>query len=383
MLAKMTNTAKDNEMINYLISVYKQKSIENPNDYRINVKLGHLYGLIFDYPQSEKQYRKAITKSPYGVYSPYFGLANLYVKEKKYKKALAIVKRLENKDYKPLLITKGDFYINVGDSYWNDGDYENAVKYYKVAFFFYKKTDSQKKEIAINGIIDCYNKISDKYYKNNKHKEAVESLETAILYKETAIIYYKLALLYREFDLVKACEYMEKTYKIDPALINYDIYEEILIGLANYYYVNGKDIEKELYLHKLKAIKNFQKRYVITEKDVRINITKLKYKSNWLSTKYNLDVTFNIANDSKYDFNTLYLIVKLKYDDKEKELFSEKLYSKKNPLKPRKESTEYNIKYSYTDKDEIFGAKKLSLDFYAGKKENMRKIPIYSVEIKK
>ena len=84
-----------------------------------------------------------------------------------------------------------------------------------------------------------------------------------------------MALLYREFDLVKACEYMEKTYKIDPALINYDIYEEILIGLANYYYVNGKDIEKELYLHKLKAIKNFQKRYVITEKDVRINITKL------------------------------------------------------------------------------------------------------------
>lgn len=388
MLARISNTAKDNELIGFLITKYSQKAAENPGDYTINVRLGGLYELLFSYDQAEEQYKKAISKSPYGVYTPFFGLANLYIKKGQYKKALNVVKKLENKDFKPLLIAKGDFYMNLGDALWQNNKYEDSVKQYKVAFFYYKKVDSKKKDTAIAGIIDCYNKIADEDFQHNKFDKAIESLETALLYKETPFLYYKLAILYKDINPIEANSYMEKTYASDPGIINFDIYEEILIKLINHYYINGMDIEKDLYAQKLKSIRTFQKRYVITEQDVGIEITNMKFKSNFFGTKYKLLVKFKIQNNSKYDFNSLFVIGKLRYDDKDgeiknREIFSHRFYSKKKPLKSREESQEYKIIYTYTDKDELFAAQKIRLDFYAGKKDNMRKIPVFSVDIKK
>ena len=388
MLARISNTTKDNELIGYLITIYLREASQNPGDYTINVRLGGLYELLFSYKQAEEQYKTAISKSPYGVYSPFFGLANLYIKAGKYKKALGVVKKLDNKDYKPLLIAKGDFYMNLGDALWQNNEYLDAVRQYKVAFFYYKKVDSNKKDTAIAGIIDCYNKIADEYYKKHKVEKSIESLETALLYKEVPFIYYKLAILYKDYDPVAANKYMEKTYKTDPGIINFDIYEEILLKLINYYFQRNMDIEKELYQHKLKSIHTFQKRYVITEKDVGINIVDLRYKSNFFDTKYKIGVKFKIENNSKYDFNSLFVIAKLHYDKGEenledREIFSRRFYSKKKPLKSRTESPEYKFIYEYTDKDELFSAQKIRLDFYAGKKENMRKIPVYSIDIKK
>ena len=94
-------------------------------------------------------------------------------------------------------------------------------------------------------------------------------------------------------------------------------------------------------------------------------------------------VKFKIENTSKHDFNTLFVIAKLRYDNKSKEIFNHKFYTKKSPLKSRSESPSYTFKYTYSDKDEIYTAEKVNLDFYAGKKENMRKIPVYSVELQR
>lgn len=382
MLAKISNNAKDTELIGYLISKYLEEAAKNPGDYSINVKLGNLYELMFSYGQAEEQYKKAINKSPFGVYSSYLGLANLYIKMGKHNQALNIVKRLKNTDHKPLLIAKGDFYMNLGDALWEKSNYEEAVKQYKIAFFYYKKVDSNKKESAINGILDCYNKIADVEFKHHNIYRAIESLETALLYKETPIVQYKLAILYKDIDPIQANAYMEKTYKTDPGIINFDIYEEILFNLINYYYSNGKDVETELYKQKLKIIRNFQKRYVITDNDVKINIISLRYKENFFKTKKNLKVKFTIENTSKYDFNTLYILVKLRDENKSNEVFSQRFYSKKIPLKSRTESQEYKFSYSLPDKDEMYLSDKVWLDFYAGKKENMRKIPVFTIELK-
>ena len=208
-------------------------------------------------------------------------------------------------------------------------------------------------------------------------------METALLYKETPIVQYKLAILYKDIDPIQANTYMEKTYKTDPGIINFDIYEEILFNLINYYYSNGKDVETELYKQKLKIIRNFQKRYVITQNDVKINIISVKYKENFFKTKKNLKVKFTIENTSKYDFNTLYILVKLRDENKSNEVFSQRFYSKKIPLKSRTESQEYKFNYSLSDKDEMYLSDKVWLDFYAGKKDNMRKIPVFTVELNK
>lgn len=382
MLAKMSNTAKDNEIITYLISVYEEKAKEHPGDYTINVRLGNLQELIFNYNEAEAQYKKAIQKSPYGAYSSYIGLANLHIKQGKYKKAQEIIKSIKNTDHKPLLIAKGDFYLNLGDAFMQKGEFQSALKQYKVAFFFYKKVSSTKKDSAINEILYCYNKIADDYFKKRKMDKAIQSLETALLYKKTPIIMYKLAILYKNIDPLKANEYMEKTYQQDPGLINFDIYEEILYSLIKIYYEQGQYIETDLYKQKLKSIKNFQKRYVITENDVKINIEKLNVKKNIWRTKFILNVKYTIENTSKRDFNTLYVVAKLRYDDELKTLFKEKYFSKKEPLKSRETSGTYEFKFEYTDKDNVYLAKNKWLEFYAGKKDNMRKIPLISVEIK-
>ena len=67
-------------MIAYLITKYTEQAQKNPGDYSIHVRLGNLYELMFDYKHAEEQYKTAIDKSPYGVYSSYLGLANLYLK---------------------------------------------------------------------------------------------------------------------------------------------------------------------------------------------------------------------------------------------------------------------------------------------------------------
>ena len=383
MLSKITNTTKDDEIIKALIAKFSNLSAQNPGDYVLNVKLGNLYELMLDEKNAEEQYKIAISKAAYGVYSPYFALANLYLKQNKYKEALSIVKKLKNTDHKPLLIAKGDFYMNLGDLLWKENNYEKSVKQYRIAYFYYKKVDSEKKDSAIVGILDCYNKIADEDFKKHKIDASIESLETALLYKETSIVYYKLAVLYKDVNPLIANSYMEKTYKMDPGLINFDIYEEILIKLMRYYYLQSQDIKTELYHNKLKAIRNFEKRYYITADDVKINIKKLQLKNNLLHSKQTVKVKFNIDNTSKSDFNTLFLTVSLKYDHKSKEIYSTKLYSKKNPLKSRTTSPEYSFKYTYSDKDEIFSAKDIELEFYVSKKDNMRKVPVKSVKIER
>lgn len=383
MIARISNTTKDNELIGFLVVKYTQEAAKYPGDYSINVKLGNLYELLFSYDQAEEQYKKAIAKSPFGVYSSYFGLANLYIKRGKFSKALNIVKQLKNTNHKPLLIAKGDFYMNLGDALWEKEKYEDAVKQYKIAFFFYKKVDSSKSDTAVVGILDSYNKLADIDFQNNNPQKAIENLETALLYKETPILFYKLAILYKDFDPIESNKYMEKTYNTDPGLINFDIYEEILLGLVSYYYDNGMDVEKELYQQKLKSIKSFQKRYIITNEDVKINIDSLKVRNNLFHTKKKVTVKFKIENTSKYDFNILFIDAKLRYDEKSKQIFSQRFYSKKEPLKSRTESKQYKFSYTYTDKSEIYLAPKLWLDFYAGKKENMRKIPVFSIELEK
>ena len=381
MVSKITNTPKDDAIIKELIKKFSDLSSQTPGDYVLNVKLGNLYELLLDEKNAEKQYKLAISKSPYGVYSSYFGLANLYLKQRKYKDALFIVKKLKNTDHKPLLIAKGDFYMNLGDLLWKDNNYEESVKQYKVAYFYYKKVDSEKKDSAIVGILDCYNKIADEDFKKHNIKGAIESLETALLYKETSIVYYKLAILYKDVNPIIANSYMEKTYKMDPGLINFDIYEEILIKLMRYYYLQSQDIKTELYHNKLRAIRNFEKRYYLKADDVKINIQKLQLKNNLLRSKQTVKVKFNIENTSKSDFNTLFVTVSLKYDHKSKEIYSTKLYSKKKPLKTRTTSPEYSFQYTYSDKDEIFSAKDIELEFYVSKKDNMRKVLVKSVKI--
>lgn len=383
MKPKIKNTKQDTQLVGYMIGEYEKKVRQNPNDYTNYVKLGELNSLMFNYKEAEKQYKEAINKSTYGVYSPYFGLAEVYVKMHKFKDAQKTVKKIKNKDDKALLNAKGDFYTLLGDEFWQYDSYNSALKQYKIALFYYKKVDSSKTAATVNAIIDCYNKIASQNYLHHKIEVAISNLETALLYKDTPIINYKLAILYQNVDIIKSVEYMEKVFAVDPAIINYSIYERILIQAMKYEASVGNYLESDLYQQKYKMIKQFKDRYIFDQSFYGIEIVSTKIKKNLFGNEKTLILKFKIKNKTKEDLNTLFLLVDAKYNGKKAVIYNSNLFSKKNPLKPQASSERIDIEYKFNDENEIEYTNDIVLDFKISKKSNMRKISVFSFNIPK
>ncbi len=381
--SKIQNKEQDNQMLGFLISKYEQELQKDPSNYVLNVRLGELYELLFSYEQSEKNYQMAITKAPYGVYSPYIGLARLYIKMDKLDNAQITIKKLKNIDHKPLLVAKGNFYMELGDAFWKKGSYFGALKQYKMALFFYKKVDSEKSEIAISAILDCYSRLASQHYVTNKVNLAIQDIETALIYKETPVLNYKLALLYQDVDVFKSVEYLEKTYSVDPGLINYDLYEQILIKAIKRAQALNLYTEARLYYQKYKMIKQFRKRYIFTDKDYGIEIVSHKLKTNIFGNKKTIFVKFKIKNKTKENLNTLFVVVEAKYNDKTEVAFNKVLFSKKNPLKPLASSETLSFELKFDDEKDIVNTKNIIFDFNVSKKQNMRKFTIFSFEMHK
>lgn len=381
--SKVQNKEQDNQMLGFLISKYEQELQKDPSNYILNVRLGELYELLFSYEQSEKNYKQAMSKAPYGVYSPYIGLARLYIKMEKFDKAQLTIKQLKNIDHKPLLIAKGNFYMELGDAFWKKASYEGALKQYKMALFFYKKVDSEKSEMAITGILDCYSRLASKHFMEHNIPLAIHDIETALIYKETPVLNYKLALLYQDVDVFKAVEFLEKTYSVDPSLINYDLYEKILIKAIKQAQAQNLYTEAQLYYQKFKMVKQFRKRYIFTDKDYGIEIVSHKLKTNIFGNKKTINVKFRIKNKTKENLNTLFVVVEAKYNDKTDIAFNEVLFSKKNPLKPLATSDIYSFELKFDDEKDIVNTRNIIFDFNISKKQNMRKFTVFSFEMYK
>ena len=365
--SKIQNKEQDNQMLGFLISKYEKDLQKDPSNYVLNVRLGELYELLFSYEQSEKNYKQAISKAPYGVYSPY----------------IVTIKKLRNVDHKPLLIAKGNFYMELGDAFWKKTSYEGALKQYKMALFFYKKVDSEKSEMAITGILDCYSRLASKHFMANNIPHAIHDIETALIYKETPVLNYKLALLYQDVDIFKAVEFLEKTYAVDPSIINYDLYEQILIKAIKQAQALDMYTETQLYYQKYKMVKQFRKRYIFTDKDYGIEIVSHKLKTNIFGNKKTINVKFKIKNKTKENLNTLFVVVEAKYNDKTDIVFNKVLFSKKNPLKPLASSDILSFELKFDDEKDIVNTKNIIFDFNISKKQNMRKFKVFSFEMHK
>ena len=381
--SKIQNKEQDNQMIGFLISKYEKELQKDSSNYVLNSRLGELYELLFSYEQAEKNYQLAIEKAPYGVYSPYIGLARMYIKTDKLDKAQITIKKLKNIDHKPLLIEKGNFYMELGDAFWKKSSYIAALKQYKLALFFYKKVDSEKAELAITGILDCYSRLASKHFMEGKLTEAVHDLETALIYKNTPVLNYKLALLNQDIDAFEAVKYIEKTYAVDPGIINYDLYEQILIKAIKQAQALNMYTEAKLYYQKYKMIKQFKKRYIFTDKDYGIEIDSHKLKTNIFGNKKTIDVKFRVKNKTKESLNTLFVVVEAKYNDKTDIVYNEVLFSKKNPLKPLATSDTLHFILKFDDEKDIINTKNIVFNFNISKKQNMRKFTIFSFEMHK
>ena len=252
-----------------------------------------------------------------------------------------------------------------------------------MALFFYKKVDSDKTNLAITGILDCYSKLASKHYLEKNIPLAIQDLETALIYKNTPVLNYKLALLYQDVDVFEAVKYLEKTYSVDPGIINYDIYEQILIKAIKEAQARNLFTEMQLYHQKYKMIKQFRKRYIFTNEDYGIEIVSHKLKTNIFGNKKTIIVKFRVKNKTKENLNTLFIVVEADYNDKKDIAYNNVLFTKKTPLKPMASSDIISFELDFDDEKDIINTKNIIFNFNVAKKQNMRKFTIFSFEMQK
>ena len=105
-------------------------------------------------------------------------------KSGKYEKAIAKFETLD--DYKDCDEHIWECYISIGDDYYDDGKYEEAIETYDTAA---KLKESNQIESKIR---KCYIGIGNRYYDNKKYEKAIDSYQTAMEIQDTDVLQEKI-----------------------------------------------------------------------------------------------------------------------------------------------------------------------------------------------
>lgn len=384
-MPKAQTVRSDKTILLQMIAKYEKAAIQNPSDYTLNTKLGNLYEILGDDADASKNYRNAVAKSPYGVYSTYFDLADFHIKTGRLSKAEEIVKEIKvNKRNTVLQSVMGDFYVHLGDAYSDYQDFELALNQYETARKYYKMSrKSERDNIAVERILEAYDNLASKNIEKKKLTSAIENLETALKYEDLPVTNYKLAILYKDIDPLIAYKYIKKTYDTDPGIINFNIYEKILLDVMKFYENTGNYDLQEFYKHKLKIIKKFKQRYIIAPEDFGVEVLSTRIIHHLFGNGKTVIIKFRIKNLTDTNVNTAFLGINAVYNSKSVHFYNKKLFSKKNPLRPMAESEPITITYSFDDSINTEFSDDIKFTFRLSKKENVRKILIYTLDLHK
>lgn len=367
-----------------MIAKYEKESMKNPTDYKLHSKLGGLYERIGDNKDAKKNYEKAMLLAPYGVYSTYFDLADFYIKTGHLVQAEETINNIRNKKNKIVQTAKGDFYINLGDAYYDFEDYESALSAYQKALDLYKYSNKKGRVYyASSKILESYDGLANRHIEEKKLNSAIAFLEKSLAYQNASFVNYKLSILYKDINPVKAYQYMRKTYETDPGLINYNIYEKIIIENLNYYEKAGNHAEAELFKDKLKLIRKFKENYLIAEDDFSIKIVSAEIKRDFFGEGKTAVLKFQIVNNSHCDARAIYMQIDAQYNGENQTAMKQRFFSKNEPLTVMSKSPEITVKYKFKDPITTSYTDKITFDFYITKKEKVRKLKIYSYDLQK
>jgi len=148
-------------------------------------------------------------------YTALNSLAAIYMKQKQYKKALALLKRAIK-----LMPAAYETYINIGIAYYGLRQIDKSIESYKMALKL--KPDS----------FDAHNNLAISLIKKKQYKEALKELNTALLYnRRSSSVYFNLAQIYTK---LKKFTDAEKCYK--KAIELKPDYIEAYVNISSLYY---------------------------------------------------------------------------------------------------------------------------------------------------
>ena len=328
------------------VEAYKiQKlKIKKSKDYILNVELAIIYMKLSYYVLAQNEYLEALEKEKNKSYI-YFELAQCYIIQKEYDKALNLIENLNFKTSNNLINNKIKFYISLMNAYYNNEEYYKSNKIYNKIKHYYPNIQEMPKLIQ-----NMYYKVGmtlcDDYVLDGQVEEAIELLNELAQINNSNLIDYKFALLYFEQDPKKSLKYFEKVYKSDYSIINFELYKKLLENLHMDAYYRNDSIEMELYELKLKRLNfNLNTKYIL-ENDFTVNILKSKIYRIY-PVKY-VVIDFEIKNNTNLNYNDLYITLVYETNDKIKKEKTFKLLSESNkPLKANEMSKKIKIREVY------------------------------------
>jgi tetratricopeptide (TPR) repeat protein len=377
--------AKDDTVEYYLIGmlIEKNKYLETtePNNYKINVKLGILYEIYKDSKNAEIQYKLAMSKAPYNEYEPVSKLSSLYIGQNKLYEAQKLMDDIKEKPDKKLIKYKAEIYFKLGEQYYNMGDYSTSIEKYQKSLFYYERIHSAKVEYLKECLASAYTYLAETYVDELKIQEAIEALLTANAYVDAPIIKYKLALLLMKNDPDSAYKYFQEVYKEEPSIIDFDVYFDFLTALSKAAEDIGNIAESELYSYKAKKFKEYFQANILSVDDVKVEMAEGAMKFNRWNKKCTLNLIFQLKNTSTNNLNSLFVYITFKDENGTITDYFNQIIDVKDPLKAGSISPIINIKtIKKQDKGEDIPSN-IVAEVYVSKIENSYKIHLITLPI--
>jgi len=377
--------AADDSIEYYLVGVLieKNKYLENksPDDYRINLKLGVLYEISKDYPNSEAQYKMAITKAPFDEFKPQYKLANLYIKENKLGEAQALMDNIDERPNKYLIRYKAETYFKIAEKFYNVGDYLTAISKYQKSLFYYERIHSPKIKDVKDSLASAYVYLAETLVDELKISEATNALLTANELVDAPIIKYKLALLLIKDDPDAAYKYFEDVLKEEPGIIDFDVYYNFLMTLSGAANQAGNTAEADLYSYKAKKFKEYFAKNIMSVGDLRIEFANGKMTANRWSKKCNLNLEFQLKNTSGNKISSVFTHVTFKDGKEILSEYSKQIIDDNSVLNANSTTPTINIKTVIKRPEFKEIPKNITAEIYISKTEDSYKIYLITVPV--
>lgn len=331
---------------------YNLKNV--PENYVTYLKIAMLHETLKEYEQAEINYAKALQKSnqsPFVVYRT----ALFYIEQRKYKKAIELAELLPTKQNSTICTYKAKLFSAMAKTFSEDGDYPNALKTYSIAYKYAKNTDKKLKEETQISLAKAYIEIADGAVDENDTETAKRALESSIELYPLAQAKYKLGLLYQNKDDFLAQKNIEEAFKLDPEVVNVELYNRLLTKLIEKNEKNGDISKARFYNLKAQQLRRKILTNEIFKGDLKIENFKIIQKRKFLIGKKQTHLSFSIKNNSKVKINNLFLKAELTYGKNTTISGEKKVITKETTLEPNKTAdVQIELTQNIEQKNDLF-----------------------------
>jgi tetratricopeptide (TPR) repeat protein len=381
-LMKQENSIKvDHSLIGVQISKYQYLEGQDPDNYNINFKLGTLFEMEKDYKSAEVEYKLAIGKISFGEYKPHYKLACLYISENRLDEAQQLIDNIGEYPDKKLINYKADIYNQLGDKYYDLGDYEEAASRYRKSMFYYQIIKSRKCNRLKGDLASSYLYLADEKVNQMQIDAAINYLQMAKALINAPIIEYKLAVLITDQNPDLAYQYFDDVFKAAPEIINYEDYSRLLAKLEENAIYEGDTGKVALYQYKIKKLKDFANTNILYVDDLTLDNAKGKFSLNRWQTKYKIHFECLFNNHSKNNIDSLFVQIVFKTNQRVVYLYSQQIFDKNSIIQAQSKSPIVNITaYAKKLSDEKI-PDNMTVQVYVSKIQNSYKILLSETKI--